>query len=118
IGCADVTEKFSVVENQKSCCVPPSCSHKRGASRSSRAWKAGCDGRDGVSAQSLCGRLISLRTAKSCGPGIPTLMPSWRDDDLADDGGKKARSPVRSPRSTTPLKPLRGECRLIWLNPW
>jgi len=32
-----------------------------------------------------------LRTAKSCGPDIPTLISSLRDDDLAGDGGKKAR---------------------------
>ena len=31
-----------------------------------------------------------LRTAKSCGPGIPVLMPSLADDDLRSDGGKKA----------------------------
>ena len=37
-----------------------------------------------------------MRTAKSCGPGLPTLRLSSRDDDLADDGGKKARSPRRS----------------------
>jgi hypothetical protein len=33
-----------------------------------------------------------LRTAKSYGPGLPTLRLRLRDD-LADDGGKKARSP-------------------------
>jgi hypothetical protein len=35
------------------------------------------------------------RTAKSCGPGAPTLALSLRDDPQ-DDGGKKARSPGRS----------------------
>jgi hypothetical protein len=28
--------------------------------------------------------------AKSCGPGIPVLMPSFADDDLRGDGGKRA----------------------------
>jgi hypothetical protein len=32
----------------------------------------------------------TLRTAKSCGPGIPTLMPSYVDDQRGD-GGQKAR---------------------------
>jgi hypothetical protein len=30
------------------------------------------------------------RTVKSCGPGIPVLMPNLRCDERADDGGKKA----------------------------
>jgi hypothetical protein len=53
------------------------------------------------------------RTAKSWGSGIPTLMPSSQDN-RANDGGKKARSPGRARR--TPLKPLRRECRMTWLN--
>jgi hypothetical protein len=35
-------------------------------------------------------RAASPRTAKSCGPDIPTLISS-RADDLRGDGGKKAR---------------------------
>ena len=35
-------------------------------------------------------------------------------DDLAGDGGKKARAPGRARRK--PLKPSRRECRMIWLN--
>jgi hypothetical protein len=62
-----------------------------------------------VSAQALRGRLTLSRTAKSCGPDTPTLVSSRRDDDLADDGGKKARSPGSTRR--TPLKPLRREGR-------
>jgi len=31
------------------------------------------------------------RTAKPCGPDIPTLISSLRDDELTGDGGKKAR---------------------------
>ena len=52
---------------------------ERGASRSSRTLSAGCDGRDSTSAQALRGRVMLSRTEKSCGPGIPTLMPSRRD---------------------------------------
>jgi hypothetical protein len=47
----------------------------------------------------LAGRRTTLvRTAKPCGPGIPTLMPSLRRriSRLAGDGGKKARSPGRA----------------------
>ena len=50
------------------------------------------------------------RTAKSCGPDAPTLASSSREE-AACDGGKKARSPGRARRK--PLKPLRGECRVI-----
>ena len=41
----------------------------------------------------LRGRLMLLRTAKSCGPGIPTLMPNLRVTlaRRAGDGGQKAR---------------------------
>jgi hypothetical protein len=33
----------------------------------------------------------TLADVKSCGPGIPTLMPSCLGDDPRDDGGQKAR---------------------------
>src|SRR5579864_8067483 len=33
-----------------------------------------------------CGRTALVRTAKSCGPGTPGLVPSRRGDDLAGDG--------------------------------
>jgi hypothetical protein len=69
-----------------------------------------------VSAQALRGRLTLSRTAKSGGPDTPTLVSSRRDDDLADDGGKKARSPGRVRR--TPLKPLRREGRMSGPNLW
>src|SRR3954466_15319565 len=51
------------------------------------------------------------RTAKSGGPDAPTLASSSRKTVIADDGGKRARSPGRARRK--PLKPLRGECRAI-----
>ena len=41
---------------------------KRGVSRSSRTWGAGCDGRSNVTDECVC-----FRTAKSCGFGAPTL---------------------------------------------
>src|SRR5262249_29006304 len=44
--------------------------HRRGVSRSSRTLGAGCDGRVGVAR-----RAMSMRTAKSCGPGTPWLVP-------------------------------------------
>ncbi len=62
--------------------------------------------RDAVDALATQDGRRSKRTAKSCGPGIPTLMSSLRGDDLAGDGGKKARSPGRVRRK--PLKPLRA----------
>src|SRR5262249_39420803 len=42
------------------------------------------------------GRAMPMHTVKPCGPGTPTLVPRRRDDDLADDGGKRARSPGRA----------------------
>jgi hypothetical protein len=62
----------------------------RGASRSSRTLGWRCGGRDDVAR-----RAMLSRTAKPCGPGIPTLMPSLQSRS-AGDGGKKARSPGRA----------------------
>jgi hypothetical protein len=56
-----------------------------------------------------------VRTEKSCGPGAPTLVLSFVDDDPQNDGGKRARSPGRARRK--PLKPSRGESRLIPSEP-
>ena len=58
---------------------------QRGGSRSSRT-------RGGMR-WTRRARLTRARswTAKSCGPDIPTLISSLRGDDLAGDGGKKAR---------------------------
>ena len=53
-----------------------------------------------------------LRTVKSCGSDASTLAFKFlRSKLLRDDGDKKARSPGRARRK--PLKPLRGECRVI-----
>jgi hypothetical protein len=52
--------------------------------------------RDAVDASDATDESVILRTAKSCGPVIPTLMSSLRGDVRAGDGGKKARSPGRA----------------------
>ena len=53
---------------------------------------AGCGGRGGVA-----GRATLTRTAKSCGPGAPTLALSFRGSNIREsDGGKRARSPGRA----------------------
>ena len=52
-----------------------------------------------------------MRTAKSRGPDTPTLVSSSRKETFAGDGGQRARAPGRA--RTNPLKPLRGECRVI-----
>jgi hypothetical protein len=54
-----------------------------------------------------------LRTAKSCGPDTPTLVSSLRGDDLAGDGGKKARFTEEITKET--VKPPRRECRNVRL---
>ena len=57
------------------------------------------------------------RTAKSCGPGAPTLALSPRMlSHHAGDGGKQAR--FTEEITYKPLKPLRRECRLFRLNLW
>jgi hypothetical protein len=61
------------------------------------------------------GRRRLRRTAKSCGPDAPTLASSRRKAIFAGEGGKKARSPGRA--RNKPLKPLRGECRVIPVPP-
>src|SRR6266478_4651473 len=52
----------------------------RGVSRSSRTLGTGCDGRGSVrrAGQMARGRMMLTRTAKSCGPGAPTLALSLR----------------------------------------
>src|ERR1700694_4149724 len=42
------------------------------------------------------GRMMLMRTAKSCGPDAPTLASSFAGFVPRDDGGKKARSPGRA----------------------
>jgi hypothetical protein len=101
---------FCFSEHRITGIVFPSRLGTRGVSRSSR--NARRDAMDAmVSAHNLLrGRLMQLRTAKSCGPGLPTLRPSSCAYEARERRGKKARSPRRARR--TPLKPLRGEGRM------
>ena len=70
---------------------------------------AGCGGRDGVAR-----RAAPARTAKSCGPDAPTLVSSWRSNPPMTVANKPGHRGARS----KPLKPLRGECRLIAAYLW
>jgi hypothetical protein len=60
-------------------------------------------------------RAMPMRTAKSCGPDLPTLRSSLRDD-LASDGGYQARHSEESAKQ--PLTPLRRECRGVATYLW
>src|SRR5580693_4785194 len=53
--------------------------------------EAGCDGRGGGAR-----RASPARTVKVCGPGLPTLRPSFADTKTRGDGSKKARFPGRA----------------------
>jgi len=76
-----------------------SCFHKRGVSRSSRTLDAGCDGRIGA-----LGRSARMRTAKACGPDLPTLGSSWRKMIRRR---RWLKSPVhRGERADRPLTPI------------
>src|SRR5579872_5022027 len=56
--------------------------------------------KDAVDAFGAKDERANKRTAKSCGLDIPTLISSLRDDDLAGDGGKKARLTRESAKET------------------
>src|SRR5262245_7322046 len=56
------------------------------------------------------------RTAKTCGPGTPGLVPSARGDDMRATVTKRSWTPGRA--RTTPLTPLRREGRVSRLNLW
>ena len=86
----DHAQIFHFRKIRKCVLFPPSRSHKRGASRSSRTLGAGCGGRNGDAR-----RAALKRTAKACGPDAPTLASRSRDYP-ANDGGKRARSPGRA----------------------
>jgi len=66
--------------------VPPRL--KRGVSRSSRTWSAGCGGRGWRFRR----RRFTSRTAKSCGPDAPTLASTG--DDASHHAGMVTTSPV------------------------
>src|SRR6201999_3458872 len=69
--------------------------------------------RDAVDAFGAADECTSKRTAKSCGPDIPTLISSGRQCSrtAACDGDNKPGSPRRARRK--PLKPLRREGRMF-----
>jgi hypothetical protein len=70
----------------------PHPASSKGAYASSRYVEAGCDGRE-----SGAGRAQLLRTAKSCGPGLPVLRPSHDAfDEHHARRGQESRSPGRS----------------------
>jgi hypothetical protein len=90
--------------------LPPSRSHKRGASRSSRTLGAGCSGRGSVRrARMRAGRMMLMRTVKSCGPDVPTLASSLWQYPQATVANKPGH-PGRARRK--PLKSLRRKRRL------
>ena len=82
--------------------------HKRGVSRSSRTLAAGCDGRVGVLRRSA-----RMRTAKACGPDLPTLGSS-----LARRFARRRwlSSPVHRGERAISRKPLCRECRMFRLT--
>ena len=95
--------------------LAPSRLDKRGV-RVVTNVSAGCGGRENVAR-----RVTSKRTAKSCGPGAPWLVPSLLMRDVGPGGPdtphsqttvtQTSRTPGRARRK--PLKPLRGESRAL-----
>jgi hypothetical protein len=73
---------------------PASC---RGTYASSRYVEVGCDGRDGCAR-----RAQSVRTAKSCGPGLSTLRSSSRQllDGTRERWGQESPIPRESTKDT------------------
>jgi hypothetical protein len=61
------------------------------------------------------GRTILMRTVKSCGPGIPVLMPSATRQRCRDTGATK---PVPGESAKQLLKPSRGEGRMFGSYLW
>jgi hypothetical protein len=109
--------RFRFSRNQ--CSLPSSRARsKRGVSRSSRTLNAGCGGRNqSCSALFAGGRTTLMRTAKPCGPGIPTLMPSLRRRfRVAQVTG--ATKPGPRGELGVSRKPLRREGRLFGSYLW
>jgi hypothetical protein len=82
----------------------PSRLDKRGASRWSRTLSAGCDGRGGALRRSA-----SMRTAKPCGPDVPTLALRSRKYPRTT----VARKPGHRGEHEVDRKPLRREGRIV-----
>jgi hypothetical protein len=80
---------------------PVSRPKKRGVSRSSRTLGAGCDGR-----RQRTRRLrFALRTAKSCGPDIPTLISGATRERCHP---RRQQSPVSGASTKEPVKTIRA----------
>jgi hypothetical protein len=62
-------------------------------------------------ANSSCGRTAPMRTTKACGPGLPTLRPSSRSDEVR--GRREQESPVPGESALYAVKPSRGEGRMF-----
>jgi hypothetical protein len=62
-----------------------------------------------------CRRTTLMRTVKSRGPDIPTLISTSMVPGITGDGGQKARRTGESAKQ--PFKPLRGECRVFSAEP-
>jgi hypothetical protein len=107
-------EKYFLLISENQYLLPPVPPHCRGASRPSRTLK-----RDAMDASGDARRASPARTAKSCGPGLPTLRPSSQklllSSGLAGDGSKKARFPGRSRISRKTIAQGRPVVRLnLW----
>ena len=59
-------------------------------------------------------RMAPPRTAKSCGPDASTPASSL----AVKRGATVTRKSDRRGARNRPLKPLRRECRVVWLNLW
>jgi hypothetical protein len=70
----------------------PSRTHRRGGSRSSRTWSAGCDGRFGGARDSFVRTNGTEADAKARGPGLPTLRSSRVVTSRAATGARKPGS--------------------------
>jgi hypothetical protein len=80
----------------------------RGAFRDRHERWAG----DAMDADGVARRAAPARTAKSCGPGAPTLVSSRRDFSRRR---RWQKSPVTGESTKETVKPLRGESRVNWL---
>jgi hypothetical protein len=100
-----LSQKYSCFVLTQITCISITVPPHRGAYRDRHGRGAGCGGRGGaIDEQRLSGRpnRVVLTPRRWCQVG---------GSNSADDGGKRARSPGRA--RSKPLKPLRGESRMI-----
>src|SRR5580704_5579141 len=108
--------------------VRPSRSHRRGVSRSSRTWSAGCDGRVGDAREVLVRTNGADADAKACGPGLPTLRSSRAVTSRVMTGAIKPGSrgehaisvkTIAQGRPDIPAEPVvPSPCFFIARGPW